>query len=129
MSEGINQFTETIQKIRADPLASSLQRLPTIKGEIIELRDRVADMTKDETEVSSDELTCLSEVDEQITVLEKLFSDGVTISTDTVGRGSKVKALASPGSASSSSSALRSPSLKNAKTTLRKSLLTETKNP
>lgn len=86
----IKTFFDKIQSSKADPLASSLKRLPSIKEDVMSLQARVVSITADDNVPSSEEVTCMmGEVDDTIAQLAKLFTDGVTIDASTVGVDSK----------------------------------------
>ena len=86
MQAAIKTFFEKIQNSRADPLASSLKRLPNVKEDVMSLQARVVSITADDNVPSSEEVTCMmGEVDDMIAMLSKLFTDGVTLDISTVG--------------------------------------------
>ena len=86
MGLAVQSFFDKLQSTKADPLAKSLKQLPGIKAEITGLRDRVIEMTADDSAPCSDEITAvMAEVDDTISQLSRLFSEGLTIDSPTVG--------------------------------------------
>ena len=86
MSAAIHTFLDKVQSVKPDPLAKSIKQLPGIKAEVTDLMTRVVEMTSDDSTPCSDEITALmSEVDDVIVQLSKLFAEGVEIHSSTVG--------------------------------------------